>query len=307
MSDRASEKRKLCGGNSDIHLRNTRHKTEKSFHQNNCGGDVETGVSSQEKDFTSSPMEITDVPPLSFEYHGWSEEGINLCVDLNSSPSYWANRYRNEVCVSENACRMNLGCLGGSSTQGKSINENQSTALALVSFAAPNNYSFDAESCAKDVSKKTLNANDTPFIPDTPRHHDSKPGDEIFEDGANDGLPDLFDPQNDLVVEKSNSSEINLDSDGKNLPSLAEEREVAKNVKGKENSECYQFDESLKKCCDQESKKKHRKNRKHRHSEGQSSTDKPDGRFLRSMKKAVTVWPRRSTRLISKVLQQLLH
>jgi len=49
---------------------------------------------------------------------------------------------------------------------------------------------------------------------------------------------------------------------------------------------------------------KHGKKRKHRHSEGQSSTDKPVG--MLSMKKAVTVCPRRSTRLISKV-QQLLH
>jgi len=89
-ADKASEKRKLCG-------------------------DVESGVSSQEKDFTSSLIEITDVPPLSVEVHEWSEEGINLCVDLNSSPSNWANRSTNEVCVSENA-------------------------LALVSFAAPNNY-----------------------------------------------------------------------------------------------------------------------------------------------------------------------
>ncbi|BAT91775.1 hypothetical protein LR48_Vigan05g205100 [Vigna angularis] len=250
MSDRDSKKTRLSGGKSDIHLGNTRHKTEQGFHQNNRG-DVETGVSSQEKDFSSSLIEITDVPPLSFEYHGWSEEGINLCVDLNSSPSYWANRYRNEVCLSENACgslRQDLGCLRGCSSQGK--------------------------------------------------------GDEIFEDG---GLPDLVDPKNDLVEEQGNSKEINLDTHGKNLPSLAEEREVGKIVKGRENSECYRFDESLKKFGDRESKMEHQKKKKHRHSKVQSCTDKPVGMFLRSMKKSVTVRPRRSTRLFSKVLHQLLH
>ncbi|QCE09122.1 hypothetical protein DEO72_LG10g341 [Vigna unguiculata] len=215
MSDRDSKKTRL----SDIH-------------QNNCG-DVESGVCSQEKDFTSSLIEITDVSPLCFEYHGWSEEGINLCVDLNSSPSYWANKYRNEVCVSENVCMMNecrsllqdLGCLGGSSSQGKGINEKQSTALGLVRYAAPNNYLSGAESCAEDVSEKTLKAINTPFIKficgsETLKHHDSNPGDEIFEDG---GLPDLVDPKNDLVVEQGNSREIDLDTDVKNIPSFAEE------------------------------------------------------------------------------------
>ncbi|KAG4972438.1 hypothetical protein JHK85_038859 [Glycine max] len=122
----ASKKRKLPVRNSDVHLRNTRSKTVKNFHQNNCGA-VETGVSSEEKDFTSS-LKATNQPPRCFEFYVRSDEGINLFIDLNSSPSDWTNRYRNEVCVSEKVCRkkefrslwQDLSSLGGSSTQGKS-------------------------------------------------------------------------------------------------------------------------------------------------------------------------------------------
>ncbi|TKY48331.1 hypothetical protein E2542_SST25747 [Spatholobus suberectus] len=449
----ASKKRKLPR-NSDIHLHNTRDKTVQNFHQSNCGA-VETGVSSEEKDFTSSLKATTKAPSHSCEFYVWSDEGIRLCIDLNSSPSDWTNRYRNEVCVSENACRkkesrslwQDLGCLGGSSTQGKSsflwntksgrfddcngqtksspslklakedvtgldqqnnggclsiydsftkctmnvnveknVNENQSTVSAEltvnvadnlkkyestvsaeVSYGAPNNYISGAESCAKDLSKKILdsNATDAPFIklicgsvgnspsgPDTLGHQNSKPANEISEDCAmlngscpvnpdmmcpgallsgslelqasevaschkyvslslceNDGFLDLSDTKNTLDVAQGglvNSSETNLDTDGKNLPSLTEEWEVGKIVNGKESSECSQFDDPLKnsglECGDQKSKMKLHKKRKHIHSEVQSSSGKPVTMFLRSMKNAMTVRPRRSMRLISKVL-----
>ncbi|KAG4955524.1 hypothetical protein JHK84_041505 [Glycine max] len=119
----------------------------------------------------------------------------------------------------------------------------------------------------------------------------------------------LSDPKNCSDMEQGGliySSEIDLDTDGKNLPSLTEEWEVGKIVNGRKSSECSQFDDPHTKsgleCGDQESKMKLHKKRKHIYSEVQSSSDKPVGMFLRSMKKALTVQPRRSMRLISKVL-----
>ena len=44
----ASKKRKLPVRNSNVYLCNTRSKTVKNFHPNNCGA-VETGVSSNKK------------------------------------------------------------------------------------------------------------------------------------------------------------------------------------------------------------------------------------------------------------------
>ncbi|KAG4380853.1 hypothetical protein GLYMA_15G030050v4 [Glycine max] len=117
----------------------------------------------------------------------------------------------------------------------------------------------------------------------------------------------LSDPKNCSDMEQGGliySSEIDLDTDGKNLPSLTEEWEVGKIVNGRKSSECSQFDDPHTKsgleCGDQESKMKLHKKRKHIYSEVQSSSDKPVGMFLRSMKKALTVQPRRSMRLISK-------
>ncbi|XP_029128645.1 uncharacterized protein LOC109806124 isoform X2 [Cajanus cajan] len=448
----ASKKRKLPERNFDIDLCNTRDKTAQNFHQNNSGA-VETGVSSEEFVFTSLKATTKD-PSRSFEFYVWSDEGINLCIDLNSSPSDWSNRYRNEVCVSLDKSAkkefrslwQDLGCLGGSSTQGKNsflwsansvcfddcngqtkssqilklakdvtgpnqqnkgglpsiydslapcsmpvnvennVNENKSTASAEltvnvaenlkkyestvsdeVSFGAPNNYISGAKSCSKEVHKKILdlNATNTPFIksicgsvgnslsdPDTLGQKNSKPNNEIFEvcamlngscpvnpdmmcPGAllsdslevkvsevtschkylslshseNNGFLDLSDPKNASDVERGllvNSSELNLDTNGKNLPSLTEEWEVVgKNVNGRESSEYSQFDDPPKKssqeCSDQKSGVKLRQKRKHIHSEAKSSSDKPVAMFLRSMKNAMTVQPRRSMRLISKV------
>ncbi|XP_060671906.1 uncharacterized protein LOC107408963 isoform X2 [Ziziphus jujuba] len=51
----------------------------------------------------ASPMESSrKVPSSSFEFYVRSEEGINLYVDLNSSPSDWTKRFKNEVHICEN-------------------------------------------------------------------------------------------------------------------------------------------------------------------------------------------------------------
>lgn len=52
----------------------------------------------------SAPFSIktSSQPPASFEFYVSSEEGINLCVDLNSNPSDWINKYRNQVHLCEN-------------------------------------------------------------------------------------------------------------------------------------------------------------------------------------------------------------
>lgn len=47
----------------------------------------------------ASSMKSPRVPSTSFEFHVMSEEGINLHVDLNSSPSDWAKRFKDEVYV----------------------------------------------------------------------------------------------------------------------------------------------------------------------------------------------------------------
>ncbi|KAF3455712.1 hypothetical protein FNV43_RR00354 [Rhamnella rubrinervis] len=67
----------------------------------------------------SARIESSTKVPSSFEYYVRSEEGINLYVDLNSSPSDWTKTFKNEVYVSENIqsnkCQnlhWGLGCSG---------------------------------------------------------------------------------------------------------------------------------------------------------------------------------------------------
>lgn len=103
-----------------------RDSTVQFFHQNN-GRAVEASAPSMEKDFVSSIKAATEVPRSSFEFYVWSDEGINLDVDLSSSPSDWTNRFRNEVRISENVDGNKFGSLwqdlrglGENSTQGKS-------------------------------------------------------------------------------------------------------------------------------------------------------------------------------------------
>uniref|UniRef100_A0A5B7A7C4 SAP domain-containing protein n=1 Tax=Davidia involucrata TaxID=16924 RepID=A0A5B7A7C4_DAVIN len=87
---------------------------------------VNRGACPAENAFNSSMKSSTEVP--SFEFYVRSEEGINLFVDLNSSPSDWSKILENEVCtcqtVHENkfrSFREELELLGNSNKQMKSF------------------------------------------------------------------------------------------------------------------------------------------------------------------------------------------
>ncbi|CAL0324052.1 unnamed protein product [Lupinus luteus] len=123
MTRGASKKNKLPGRSCNIHLGNTRDCTVPKFDQNNSGA---IDIAASDKDFASSLKAITEAPPSSVEFVVWNDEGINLWVDLNSSPSDWINKLRNEVCTSTDVNRKNsrslrqeLSYLEKSSTQGK--------------------------------------------------------------------------------------------------------------------------------------------------------------------------------------------
>ncbi|XP_011026423.1 PREDICTED: uncharacterized protein LOC105127029 isoform X3 [Populus euphratica] len=65
--------------------------------------------------------------PASFEFHVSSEEGIKLCVDLNSSPLEWIKKYKNQVSFCDNVVNTKsrslyeeLGCIGESNKKLKS-------------------------------------------------------------------------------------------------------------------------------------------------------------------------------------------
>lgn len=59
----------------------------------------------------SSSMEATTKVPASFEFYVSSEEGIKLCVDLNSCPSDWIKKYKNQVYLCENVSNTKSRCL----------------------------------------------------------------------------------------------------------------------------------------------------------------------------------------------------
>jgi len=114
------------GRSFDIHLGKMRDSTLLICHQNNSRV-VEASAPSVEKDFASSVKAATEAPPSSFEFYVWSDVGVTLHVDLNLSPTDWINRFRNEVCISENmhenksrSLWQDLGDLAENSTQGKS-------------------------------------------------------------------------------------------------------------------------------------------------------------------------------------------
>ncbi|KAJ7980696.1 Chromatin structure-remodeling complex subunit like [Quillaja saponaria] len=93
--------------------------------QYNCEAN-NVGTSRADENIAHCPNTTREVPP-SFEFYVWSDEGIGLSVDLNSSPSDWSNKFKNEVCVSENdygnnsrSLRQDLRCLGESDKQSKS-------------------------------------------------------------------------------------------------------------------------------------------------------------------------------------------
>ena len=66
--------------------------------------DINIGASSGE----SAPASSTEAPSSLFEYHVRSDEGINLCVDLNSDSSYWTDRLKNEVYISPHGSNQNF-------------------------------------------------------------------------------------------------------------------------------------------------------------------------------------------------------
>ncbi|KAJ1387858.1 hypothetical protein SESBI_39619 [Sesbania bispinosa] len=360
MYQGALKKNKFHGRSSDIHSGKMRDSTVQNFHQSN-GGSVEAGAPSAEEDFASSIKAATEVPRSSFEFYVWSDEGINLHVDLNSSPSDWTNRFTNEENQSAVSAELTVDVI-------ENLMPDRLTVSAEVSDGALNNFISGAESCAKDTSKKILDsdATNTSFNkspcdsvgnslsdPGTLELQNSKPDNECSEDCAlpndscivnpgvvcvgaslscsvepqnsevaschkyasvslcdNDRSLDLSDPKNTSDTEQGglvNSSGINFITEGSNFPSLTEEWEVSKIVDGRESSECSKFDDPLKKSSldsdDQDSKMELRKKRKIRDSEIQGSSGKPVVRILRSMKNtAVMVLPRRSLRLIAKVL-----
>ncbi|KAA0044598.1 uncharacterized protein E6C27_scaffold46G003480 [Cucumis melo var. makuwa] len=52
-----------------------------------------------------SPKTSSEVFPSAIEFYVWSDEGINLYVDLNSSPLDWTERLNNEVYICESIYR----------------------------------------------------------------------------------------------------------------------------------------------------------------------------------------------------------
>ncbi|KAI5558144.1 hypothetical protein POPTR_017G029800v4 [Populus trichocarpa] len=89
------------------------------------GTDVNTIASSEEN--AQPSMKTTANVPASFEFHVSSEEGIKLCVDLNSSPSEWIKKYKNQVSLCDNVVNtksrslyQELGCIGESNKKMKS-------------------------------------------------------------------------------------------------------------------------------------------------------------------------------------------
>lgn len=58
-------------------------------------------------DVISASVYSTIAPSSTFEFHVRSEEGINLHVDFNSSPSDWAEKLKNDVCIFESVNHMN--------------------------------------------------------------------------------------------------------------------------------------------------------------------------------------------------------
>ncbi|CAJ2679076.1 unnamed protein product [Trifolium pratense] len=63
---------------------------------------VETNEPLADDDFVNSIKAVTEFPRSSFEFYVWSDEGLNLQIDLTSSPSDWTKMFKKEVRVSEN-------------------------------------------------------------------------------------------------------------------------------------------------------------------------------------------------------------
>ncbi|XP_059456199.1 uncharacterized protein LOC132186304 isoform X2 [Corylus avellana] len=90
-----NHKEPLRESSGNTYLGFARDGTEENMPQIK-GRNIDVSVCPVENDIASS-MKSSRVSSTSFEFHVMSEEGINLHVDLNSSPSDWAKRFKNEV------------------------------------------------------------------------------------------------------------------------------------------------------------------------------------------------------------------
>ncbi|XP_058102436.1 uncharacterized protein LOC131246375 isoform X3 [Magnolia sinica] len=104
--------------NFDGHLSNPTNNRVSSIPQIQCRN-IEVGARPVESGVVSSSEASMEAPPASFQFFVRSEEGINLHVDLSSSPSDWVKRLRDEVCMYRKVHRSKprvlhreLGCLG---------------------------------------------------------------------------------------------------------------------------------------------------------------------------------------------------
>ncbi|KAF4376869.1 hypothetical protein G4B88_015813 [Cannabis sativa] len=102
-----------CNGSSINNRKAQRKTSQERFFSSSKDNFVEVmpQTKCRDKDDSSCPAEnslasaIESSPNVrfsSFEFYVRSEEGINLYVDLNSSPSDWTQRFKNEVHICEN-------------------------------------------------------------------------------------------------------------------------------------------------------------------------------------------------------------
>ncbi|OVA04585.1 hypothetical protein BVC80_1713g14 [Macleaya cordata] len=72
---------------------------------------INLGVFPSNSSLVSSNGSSIQVPPASFQFYVRSEEGINLCVDLNSSASDWIKSLKSEVCINRKVQNSNCRVL----------------------------------------------------------------------------------------------------------------------------------------------------------------------------------------------------
>ncbi|XP_073266738.1 uncharacterized protein [Populus alba] len=117
------------------------------------GRDINTVACSKE---IALPSIITTANvPASFEFHVSSEEGIKLCVDLNSSPLEWIKKYKNQVSLCDNVVNTKsrslyeeLGCIGESNKKLKS------SVLQNIDSGKNRDESMQAEPSPSSVGEK---------------------------------------------------------------------------------------------------------------------------------------------------------
>ncbi|KAF3961489.1 hypothetical protein CMV_013899 [Castanea mollissima] len=98
-------------GGSVCHLKEMSHSHIVFQHEKSGLNHNETLGECPENAIAASIIKSPRVPSASFEFYVMSEEGINLYVDLNSSPSEWTKRFKNEVYICEGVHRNKSGSL----------------------------------------------------------------------------------------------------------------------------------------------------------------------------------------------------